>query len=148
MNVLLYKLSALQIYTKDCHYAFTGVDFRPLHEWMDEISDPLAEWIDEIKESIMLKDSFPVPLGTTINAEAAAFVPSIQGTPQRLLEQLKTLLLMNIFALNALNKTTEDVGTGDLLGRIGAHLQKHVGLLNLALNEIRGENEQDKKDVE
>ena len=41
MLELVNQLTALQIFCKDAHYSFRGIDYKPLHEWMDEISDPL-----------------------------------------------------------------------------------------------------------
>ena len=35
---LIYQITALEIFCRDCHYNFRGVDFKPLHEWADEIS--------------------------------------------------------------------------------------------------------------
>lgn len=140
MLILIYKLVALQIYAKDCHYNFSGIVFKPLHEWMDEISAPLNDWIDEIKETYLLKNNLSVPRGVQINEKAADFVPSVLGDDNT--EMLKNLHRIISMIISELNNKTEDVemGTSDLLGRIGAHLQKHLGLLNLALKEKQNEN--------
>ena len=56
MYDLICKLTALQIYCKDAHYSFKGIDFKPLHEWVDEIADPIYDWLDELKEHYYLSN--------------------------------------------------------------------------------------------
>lgn len=138
MDKLIYLLEAIRIYAKDCHYAFSGVNFKSLHEWMDEIADPLYDWIDEIKESVLLKHGLEVPRGTAINALAAEYVPTAlpHDDNEVLLRNLRALISMTLDHLDTLAKGTSidvTIGEGDIYGRLGAHLQKHVGLMNLAL---------------
>lgn len=131
---IIYQLVAIQIFAKDAHYNFKGVNFKPLHEWMDEIGDPIADFVDEIKESVILRKGKEVPRGTVINHEAAFFVPSeIGADAKETLSSMHALLSMAHQTIN--NTPTPNMGDGDLLGRIDAHLQKHIGLLNLALGE-------------
>lgn len=131
---IIYQLVAIQIFAKDAHYNFKGVNFKPLHEWMDEIGDPIAEFVDEIKESVILRKGKEVPRGTVINHEAAFFVPSDMGSnAKEVLSNMHALLSMAHQSINGLDDLSE--GDSDLLGRIDAHLQKQIGLLNLALGE-------------
>lgn len=139
---LIYKLEALRIFCKDAHYSFVGVNFKPLHEWVDEILEPLGDWVDEIKESFLLYNGQHVPRGVEINTEAAKFVPSTMPNSNRgILDTLQAVIMDALSTVDSLAKDESmPAGTNDLLGRIGAHLQKHVGLLNLALKN-EGENE-------
>lgn len=131
---IIYLLVAIQIFAKDAHYNFKGVDFKPLHEWMDEIADPIGGYVDDIKEQILLRKGVVIPRGTVINHEAAFYVPSDMGEDNKqILSNLHALLSMAHQSLNKVGGETQ--GDGDLLGRIDSHIQKHIGLLNLALGE-------------
>lgn len=130
---LIYILTALQIYCKDAHYNFVGVDFKPLHEWADEILEPLQDFIDEIKENYYLFNELEVPRGTEINAQAANFVPdSVKGNKE-ILKNLLALVSMCHTRLNGID--IKEAGLSDLLGRLDSHLMKHIALLNLATKE-------------
>jgi DNA-binding ferritin-like protein len=90
---IIYLLVAIQIFAKDAHYNFRGVDFKPLHEWMDEIADPIGEYVDDIKEQVLLRKGIAVPRGTIINHEAAFYVPSDMGeNNKQILSNLHALL--------------------------------------------------------
>lgn len=128
---LIYILTALQIYCKDAHYNFRGTNFKPLHEWMDEILDPLQNFIDEAKENTFLSINMPVPSGVEINDEAKNYVPDTKGNNEYILNNLFALISMAHIRLNGLD--LKDAGINDLLGRIDAHLLHHIALLDLAL---------------
>lgn len=135
MLELINQLTALQIFCQDAHYNFRGVDFKPLHEWADEIGDPIAEFLDEIKESVYLRRGLEVPRGTEINMNAAFYVPSTVGNDNReILSNLQAMISMIHQTINGMDDLT--AGDGDILGRLDSHLEKHLGLLNLALKEI------------
>ena len=129
---LINQITALQIFCKDAHYNFRGLDYKPLHEWMDEISNPLDDFLDEMKESILLRTNNEVPRGTEINANAAFYVPSEVGeTNQEILSNVQAVIMMVHQTINGLKDMS--VGNGDILGRLDSHLEKHLGLLKLAL---------------
>lgn len=136
MLELIYQLTALQIFCKDAHYTFSGVDFKSLHEWVDEIGSPIGDFLDEIKESILLRRGDAVPRGVDINNGASWYVPTDMGADNReILSNVQALLLMihqNIGQMKELS-----VGDGDIMGRIDSHIEKHLGLLNLALKEVK-----------
>ena len=135
---LINQITALQIFCKDAHYSFRGIDYKPLHEWMDEISDPLGDFLDEMKESILLRTNNEVPRGTEINANAAFYVPSKVGDNNReILMNVQAVVMMVHQTINGLKDMS--VGNGDILGRLDSHLEKHLGLLNLALEEKKNE---------
>lgn len=132
---IIYQLVAIQIFAKDAHYNFRGGDFKALHEWMDEIGDPLYDFVDEMKESMILRKGYEVPRGTEINQEAAFYVPSAIGDDNRqILSGLQALIAMTHQSINKVDWDSQ--GDSDLMGRIDAHLQKHLGLLNLALGGV------------
>lgn len=134
MLEVIYVLEALRIFTKDAHYSFRGIDFMPLHEWMDDIHEPLDDFIDEIKEGMLLRKEGKVPRGVEINHEAAFFVPTEIGVDNaQILSNVRALVAMAHQTIN--NHDWESQGDGDLMGRIDSHLQKHLGLLRLALGE-------------
>lgn len=134
---LIYLLTALQIYCKDAHYSFYGVNFKPLHEWADEILDPLQDYIDEIKENYYIERGLVVPRGVAINANAADYVPTALGSNEQILANLQAIIAM---AHNKLNGIKEDsAGINDLLGRIDSHLLKQLALLNMALVNTKRE---------
>lgn len=127
-------LTALEIYCQDAHYAFTGINFKPLHEWADEIREPLHEFIDEIKETYLLRNGIEVPRQIKINARASDYVPTALGSNEQIVGNLQALLMMANKTIDneaKLDATTQ--GDSDLLGRISSHLQKHLGLINLAI---------------
>lgn len=136
MLELLYKLTALQIYCKDAHYSFSGIDFKPLHEWADEIADPLYDWADELKENYYLFQGMTVPRGTDINDKAKDYVPKALGTNEDILSNLLAILSMvhsDIVKLNA--QETEKVGVCDVFSKMDNHIMKHIALINLALKK-------------
>lgn len=139
---LLALLEAVRIYGKDAHYGFRGIYSIALHKYMDDIVDPVADWVDEIKESIILARGERVPRGTEINAIAAAeYVPvalpyNDNGAILRAMLSLLSETVRHIEAI-AHDDTQFTQGDGDLLGRISIALAKHVGLLNMALSEIK-----------
>lgn len=126
-------LTALQIYCKDAHYSFYGVNFKPLHEWADEILEPLQDFIDEIKENYFIARGLVVPRGTKINADASDYVPTALGDNAQILANLLAILAMAHNKLNGLDE--KDAGINDLLGRIDSHLLKHIALINLAITQ-------------
>lgn len=133
MIELIYILTALQIYCKDAHYALKGVNFKPLHEWMDEILDPLYNFVDEAKENYYLVKELDVPRGVDINEGAKSFVPDSLGNNEEILRNLLALISMAHNRLNGLDM--KEAGMNDLLGRLDSHLMHHIALLNLALTE-------------
>ena len=126
-------LTALEIYCKDAHYNFKGIDFKPLHEWMDEIIEPLYDLVDETKEKWFLAMELPVPRGTEINDEAKNYVPDTLGNNEYILNNLLALISMAHNTIQTIN--VKDAGINDLLGRIDTHLLHHIALLNLALKK-------------
>lgn len=134
MLELVEQLTALDIYCRDCHYNFRGLEYKPLHEWMDEIVAPLNDFLDEIKESILLRANNEVPRGVEINANAAFYVPSQIGNDNReILSNVQAVIMMCHQTINGMKDMS--VGNGDILGRIDSHLEKHLGLLRLALED-------------
>lgn len=142
MLELLYKLTALQIYCKDAHYAFSGTDFKPLHEWVDEISDPVYDWLDELKEHYYLYQGFAVPRGTDINEKAKDYVPTELGTNADMLKSILAILSMVHADIISVNGSSSDMlGLSDILGKIDNHIMKHMGLINLALAKKKVTND-------
>lgn len=133
MLELVHILTALQIYCKDAHYAFYGIDFKPLHEWADEILEPLQDYIDEIKENYFIMRGLNVPRGVDINAAAADYVPTALGDNSQILANLLAIIAMAHNKLNGIDE--KDAGINDLLGRIDSHLLKHIALINLAITQ-------------
>lgn len=139
---LLALLEAIRIYGKDAHYGFRGTYSIALHKYMDDIVGPVADWSDEIKESIILARGERVPRGIEINAIAAAeYVPvtlPYDDNPM-ILRALLSLLSETVRYIETIAKedTQFTQGDGDLLGRISIALGKHIGLLNMALFEIK-----------
>lgn len=132
MLEVIYQLEALRIFCKDSHYSFYGINFKPLHEWVDEILDPIPQFIDDIKEQVFLRKGKDIPSGVEINEKASFYVPKEVGkNNEEILSNLSALLSM---VHQTINKTdTMSKGDDDLLGRIDSHLQKHIGLMFLAL---------------
>lgn len=137
MLELVYLLTALQIYCKDAHYAFYGIDFKPLHEWADEIAEPLQDYIDEIKENYFISRGLSVPRGIEINAEAADYVPTALGSNDQILANLLAVIAMAHSKINGIEE--KDAGINDLLGRIDSHLLKHIALINMAIINTKRE---------
>jgi DNA-binding ferritin-like protein len=137
MLELVHILTALQIYCKDAHYSFYGIDFKPLHEWADEILDPLQGFIDEIKENYFISRGLVVPRGTEINASAADYVPTALGDNSQILANLLAIIAMAHNKLNGIEE--KDAGLNDLLGRIDSHLLKHIALINMAITNTKRE---------
>ena len=137
MNELLYLLKAIQLYVKDdAHYHFYGVGFKSLHEWADEITEPISDYIDEIKESYLLRNGMEVPRGFVICEQARKYIPNdLPENSYDLLKNIRALLEQTISAINGIE--SDNAGDNDLLGRLCSHLNKHVGLLNLALKEVK-----------
>lgn len=136
MLELIYQLTALQIFLKDAHYSFRGIDFKPLHEWVDEIGSPLGDFLDDIKENVYLRVEGKVPRGVDINNSAAWYVPTEVGANnQEILSNVQAMLMMIHQNINGMEKLT--AGESDLLGRLDSHIEKHLGLLNLALKEVK-----------
>lgn len=136
MLELLYKLTALGVYCKDAHYSFNGVNFKPLHEWADEISDPIYDWLDELKEHYYLFQGLAVPRGVDINDGAKDYVPVGLSSNEEILSNILAVLSMVHADITKLNASEQDkVGLCDVFSKIDNHVMKHIGLLNLALIE-------------
>lgn len=137
MYELLYLLKAIQLYVKDdAHYHFYGVGFKSLHEWADEITEPLFDYIDEIKENYLLRDGLEIPRGFVICDESKKYIPNdLPDNSYDLLKNIRALLEQTISVINEID--SKNAGDNDLLGRLCNHLNKHVGLLSLALKEVK-----------
>lgn len=143
MLELIYILKAASIYIKDdAHYAVRGVNMKPIHEWCDEINAPLQDYIDEIKESYLLRLELEVPRGTEINAEAVKYIP--QDNPHDnylVLKNIRALLeMVNRQIDKAAETDAQTAGDNDMLGRLSTHVQHHIALLNMSLQEAKNEN--------
>lgn len=143
MLELIYILKAASIYIKDdAHYAVRGVNMKPLHEWCDEINAPLQDYIDEIKESYLLRLDLEVPRGTEINAEAVKYIPAENPHDNYLvLKNIRALLeMVNRQIDKAAETDAKTAGDNDMLGRLSTHVQHHIALLNMSLQEVKDEN--------
>lgn len=142
MLELIILLKAASIYIKDdAHYAVRGVNMKPIHEWMDEINEPLQDYIDEIKESYLLRLGLEVPRGTLINADAVQFVPADNSHDNyTILKNVHALLEMINRQIDKASTTdAKTAGDNDMLGRLSTHVQHHLALLNISLNEVKDE---------
>lgn len=143
MLKLIYILKAASIYIKDdAHYAVRGVNMKPIHEWCDEINAPLQDYIDEIKESYLLRLDLPVPRGTEINSEAVKYIPADNPHDNYLvLKNIRALLeMVNRQIDKAAETDAKTAGDNDMLGRLSTHVQHHIALLNMSLQEVKDEN--------
>lgn len=135
MLKLIYLLEAIRIYAKDCHYNMSGINYLQWHQFMDTVAGPIDDFLDEIKECVFLFSAVDVPRGTEINEQAAQFVPKELGSNESMLSNLRALLSMTVAHIN--DTKPDETGTGDILSRIGVHLQKMIGLINLAIKEAK-----------
>lgn len=126
---LIYMLTALQIFCKDAHYNTKGINFKPLHEWMDEIGEPVSGWLDDIKENCLLANDIEVPRGIEINEKAVPFVPTDLSDNEKIVKGALAILETIHRHINTLNG---DKATEDLLGSIDSAIVKQVALLKLA----------------
>lgn len=143
MLELIYILKAASIYIKDdAHYAVRGVNMKPIHEWCDEINAPLQDYIDEIKESYLLRLGLRVPRGREINAEAVKYIPAHNPHDNYLvLKNIRALLeMVNRQIDKAAETDAKTAGDNDMLGRLSTHVQHHIALLNMSLQEVKDEN--------
>lgn len=134
MYDLICKLTALQIYCKDAHYSFKGIDFKPLHEWVDEIADPIYDWLDELKEHYYLFNDTETPRGTKINDDAKQYIPEALGTNAEILSNLQAVLY-EVHKQTELVEENKLLGISDIIGKIDNHIMKHIALINLALRK-------------
>lgn len=135
MDELLYLLNSIAIYSKDVHYNVGGECALSIHKFADDIYGPIYGFIDEIKEAFYLRHNRVVPRGTFINEQSVQYVPkdAPRGENRVLVGNLRALLEMTDTKLNEID--VKESGTNDLLGRIGSHLQKYIGLSNLIIKD-------------
>lgn len=62
MNEILADLTVLWNKSRTYHYNIVGVDFRSVHEALDEEIENLGEWIDQVAEN--MKAEGQIPYGT------------------------------------------------------------------------------------
>ena len=128
---LVKLLTAVKLFCKDAHYSFYGVNFKPLHEWVDDIAEPIDGFIDEIFENYVVFMGKKVPRSVEINAGASDYVPTALGENDRILASLQAILTMAHNKLNEID--VKEAGINDLLGRIDTHLMKQIALINMAI---------------
>ena len=122
MNKLIVYLMAICGCCKNLHY---NIPDYGIHLFADRVQDGLDEFIDEIKENCILA------VGDEVLNSSEYFVMAAKTTPDVVsLNSLKDLLVETLQQLE-LQSEKLSLGSGDLLGRIGNHLQNSLGVLNI-----------------
>ena len=95
-------------------------------------------FIDDLKEQWFIGTDLVVPRGVDINASAADYVPTALGDNSQILANIQAIMVMAHNKLNGLD--IKNAGINDTLGKIDAHLVKHIALINMAIiNKKRDE---------
>lgn len=131
LQKLVHNCVALSLLFKHCHWNARGTMFKPLHDFLDEVYGTLVETSDDLAERMQALDYPASGLVQDVASEAEVGpLPVAFLKPPTIVDELTTRLTSLCEMFNkAIESTSSDPVTSNMLQDMTKHLEKHLWML-------------------
>ena len=136
LQATLVELIDLSLQAKQAHWNVIGPSFKPVHEFLDELTDAYRAWYDDVAERLtaigVAPDGRVATIGETTSLEPLTAGPIPAGLVLTAMDRRVTMLAAQV--RERAERMEEDLATQDLLIEILRGLEKQRWMIRAHLD--------------